>query len=137
MKILAIDPGVTCGVARFDSNIKATYISSYSYKDFMKKLRVSKPFDEIFIEGIPALSPNIIQVKIISEILLECSKLSSKVYIIYPGEWKPISRAQHWNIIIADNQHEKDAFFILKFCAMKTMNIDISVSPYWVKRKLK
>jgi hypothetical protein len=44
---------------------------------------------------------------------------------IYPGNWKPLARARQWRFSVASTQHERDAFFMLRFYIWSKYSFDL------------
>jgi hypothetical protein len=133
--VLAIDPGETTGTAILSLKDFSVFIASYSIDALLRSLTEMPYLDLILIEGTPAFSSNKDQNILHSRVSEVVMSLNVTYYVVYPGAWKPIAKAQGWKVPQAVNQHEKDAFNILRHVMLSPKyNLDISRHPFSTRR---
>lgn len=57
--------------------------------------------------------------------ILEEARNACSLYLISPGEWKPLAIAQRWKFRIASTQHERDAYNMFRYWYRKEYKKDI------------
>jgi hypothetical protein len=132
MRAIAIDPGHTTGYAIYDGEI--VLIDSLSAEEFIKLLRNSDSWYSVFLESTPVLSSNNSQSFIHHSIEQEIMCRTTLIQFISPGVWKPFARAMAWRVPLAVNQHEKDAYNILRYGMLS--NYDIRIESNRVMRRV-
>lgn len=123
MTIVSIDPGVTTGVAVRGSERGGTFLISYHMSDLEGILPLIWLAHTVLIETIPGnlippISSNAYPRMLELLLDVECIRIS-------PGHWKPIAKKLEWKVPAAKDQHQKDAYNMLRYWIRSTLEKDI------------
>ena len=127
MKILSIDPGKTTGVCRADLDLKVICLCSLGMKEALILLRSFRSIDLVIVEASPQKTDNAVQREFHHRIM-DWAKGSGFPYLnITPGAWKPVAKARKWAHPEALDQHQEDAYNILRYHIWEVFRKDIGV----------
>jgi len=125
MIIFTFDTGASTGVAVLNSDKKTTLVLTLDSLA-LNKFLLHDDFapDVVVIERIPESSNY--SLMMLYEMVKEFSLIKGVVpKLIAPTQWKPVAEARKWKCSKATTQHEKDAFFLLRYYLWITDNVDI------------
>lgn len=125
MRVIAIDPGASTGIAIINLfPLKLKELCTVPLAQIEFQLTLFEP-DVIVIEKEPAFGVRE-QSALVRDIMLKCSQLTqARIEFILPMEWKPIAKAKEWQQKAGQDQHQKDAYNMLRFYIFKNFNQDI------------
>jgi hypothetical protein len=124
--LLVIDPGETTGVAVFEltaTEHELVQLYSATWEMFRQLVGYYEP-EFVVIEGMPEHGSVLQRTK-----LHRLYELFPNATWISPGAWKPIAKAQAWKVPMAETPHERDAYNLARFWAMKTGRQDFQTDP--------
>lgn len=125
MRIIAIDPGVNTGIAIVNLfPLKLIELCTVPLSGIEFQLSLFDPTD-IIIEKEPFTGTKQ-QTLLVGEIFRKCKIITeADIHYIYPSEWKVIAKAKEWKQSAGIDQHQKDAYNMLRFFVLKKFNQDI------------
>lgn len=125
MRVIAIDPGASTGIAIVNLfPLKLKELCTIPFDQIEFQLSLFEP-DTIVVEKEPAFGARE-QSALVSSIINKCKKLTeAQIVAILPGEWKIIAKAKEWQQKEGKDQHQKDAYNMLRFYVLKNLNQDI------------
>jgi predicted RNase H-like nuclease (RuvC/YqgF family) len=119
VRIIGIDPGYSTGIVMIeypDRILTHNTIEGKSPIRYIVDLVLSFPNALIVVEQAPNDGDNTQAIRV-SRIVNSIEANNRRVHMIFPGKWKPFSKAQKWDYPTASSQHEKDAYCIAKYFA--------------------
>lgn len=125
MLYLAIDPGETNGVAVYNAKFRLVELMSYTKPNLLtaiEKIEV-KP-DIALVESAPTFGDNY-QISWVMAVMEALAEKGIATYTIKPSAWKPIAKANGWQVSAGKTQHEKDAFNLIRYYILITDKMDI------------
>lgn len=129
MRIIAIDPGQSTGIAVVTKHENFVLNELTTVKeDQIEFVLYLYPSTKIVIES-AAAQGNRRQIILVDRIRTICQKECKTALLssISPGNWKPFSEANRWTHPDAKTQHEADAYNIARFHILQSTKIDIGV----------
>ena len=131
MKILSIDPGETSGMcmATLDADVfTVDNLESLPYENLLDLIRLGEITDVEFmlVETYPVMSRTTDQITKVLKICILVEELFPmvKLRIIYPSHWKYMAKTSKWKVPTGQDQHQKDAYNIMRFFIKDLYNLD-------------
>ena len=112
MIVMGIDPGVSTGIAIFDTHTKELKLLTLTaWKNILQTLLDEVP-DQIVLENLPSM---VSEGEAFFRYAEKIHAMSYPVLTVSPNTWKPISKARSWKTVEAKNQHERDACDLIRY----------------------
>lgn len=115
MKILSIDPGQSTGICIYDStdeHIELDTLTPLETEELLSD-NTLRP-DVIIIETSP-IHGAVRQYVLVQRLCILAGSRCEKLVTVTPGLWKPLAKARNWANHCALDNHQRDAYFMLKW----------------------
>lgn len=125
MIIVSVDPGISTGMAVYDSGRQLLELSTVTLDAAYQWLMMYRP-DVIVCERMPV---GILDQELQRgyQLILSAINKEGELHKISPGEWKPVAQNQHWKTPLAKTQHEKDAYCLLRYYFLTKLRKELGV----------
>lgn len=129
MIIISFDPGKSTGFARVDFNrfqnkVDLRFVATfYSCEETIEQSALQIALADLIIIEKPPV--NLRTGSDIEKVFTTLSRLIKNPELIYPASWKPIAKAQKWKCKLAKNNHEEDAYNLIRWYILKIFREDI------------
>ena len=130
MRLSSFDTGESTGIAVVDlscDELTCKVVRTLTATPDQLKKEVGgiiSKSDIVLVERIPMSSRPMLHA--IQDIVFKSTDRKELIVeVIFPGIWKPISKARKWNCGSKYSQHEKDAYNLLRYYVFTQLAIDI------------
>lgn len=130
MIVMSVDPGKSTGVCFVETThefeeVKVVYMATVKFPQVLFMISMDPP-DLLIFETCPQYGSNdqALRVEELRQIALLHKVESLEVT---PGNWKPFARANSWTNSVANSDHERDAYDILRWTILSKFGKDIGV----------